>query len=1672
LAALVTFALFIAPGSSRASGCTITWVGDVNGDWFGGTSGANTNWSDDTFPDAADHACLNNLGGPYTVTLGTNTTVDHYSIQSDATLSLGANAVFTAEADSTNAGTITLADNGAELRTEDGTGGAGDVETLTNTGTISVPSGGAAGFRFISGDVLNQGTISVANPEASFQQRGESRDPKLTNAGTLNVASGGTLRVLSCVLAQATGGSITGAGTINVGGSGSAKLEVSGGQIGGSADVNVGNGALAFVSAGGATGNVDVAANATALVSGTVPAGISIDIDTNGTLRAPANFTNAGTINMPGQSFLQTSNQNDADVETLTNTGTISIPAGGGAGLRQIGGDVLNQGTISVANAEASIQSGGGGENRDPKLTNAGTLNVASGGTLRVLSCVLAQATGGSITGAGTVNVGGSGSAKLEVSGGQIAFSADVNVGNGALAFVSAAGAAGFIDVGASGNTSLSGNVPAGITLSIEANATLRSLTDFTNAGTISLADTNARLETEDGNGGVGDVETLTNTGTINYADASGNTFIGGDLLNQGTITVDHPSARFQQLAESRLPTLTNAPNGTVHVSAGRQLAGLAGETQGFQNAGTVDVAGRLIMPEYTQTAGITSLVGGPPAEIQAGSPLAIQGGTLAGAGTVTGGVSNGGVVSPGSSSTPGTLAVTGAYTQTAGGSLNARVAASANDRLSVSGLATLAGTLSISTIGGFSPPVGQTYTVLSDGSRSGQFGTVTGASSGPYDIVYEPTAVKLVATEKPVTPGLAFSINNASAINPGSGNAALTFTVTLSAPSLVSTSVNYTTANGTAQSPGDYDAQSGTVSFGPGETQKTITVTAHAAAGAGPDRTFFVNLTSPVNAAIDQGRGTGTIFNDRAVLDSISPRSGGAGGVATVTLRGEGFSGQPTFKLVRSGQPDIVPTDVAVTGGARTLTGRLDLTGAAPGPYDVVVTFAAAGISQTIPAGFTVVEEIAPTIDARIVGRDVILGETLWTGLLRYSNSGNVDATNTILRVDGFHHGADVEVLGAGASVRHLDSPESHSIIVTIDRIPAGSTGAVVVRFTPIGPAHSTYIFGSWVLQDSQPSEPSEPAPAQPDPPLQVSREIRSVTDSTESGVLHVTGPFPAGDIEYSVSIEPEKGKLTPSSFKETTNGDSTHLEVTGSVSPAGTGPPPPDGPVAPGTAPIAAAIARAHAKDDVIDKALKVKAKYDAKKKLLNDAKKYNDLFNKTVAGREFELSRERINECLRIKNVITQKEFELLQTYAQGGETITLINDLAGQVPLKSITRGAFDVELGLLGEAGLGAWERTLVGSPFTRDFGLVWTLEDETAPFDYGEVSTLTDGTKKARHRGFGRISPKERLKKIVKDCVKRPGRPKPSDYLTTREYFHALGLRYSGDPNDKVGPSGYGKKHHIARGEHLPYTVLFENVPTASAPAHDVKITDQLDPSKVDLSTLSLGPVYFGDRVASPPSGAQAWTDSVDLRPAKNMIVSIDASLNRDTGLLTWVFSSRDPVTGAPTEDVDLGFLPPDTDPPNGQGGVSFSVEQKPRLKHNAKIRNAATIIFDRNAPINTPTFVNTIDTTKPSSRIKSVKRAFKTKRRGSAKSRRRACRNLTVKWAGKDTGAGVFYFDVYVARNRGKFNLWRFQTQRRSARYRAPGRGVYRFRSVATDGVGHVQKSGKTGRKKIKVRC
>ena len=285
-----------------------------------------------------------------------------------------------------NAGRINLNGDGAQLQVLPNDTGTNSTSKLTNTGTIEYSSAAPAGFRFITGNLVNQGTILVNDPQARFQfPGGTNTPPTLTNQGTISVSTGSVLAaIIDAIVVNAggtpTGGVINGAGTLNIG---AQRLEIGeNSHISSPLDFNISSGtALAFVGpATGATGNIDVTSGTTPL-SGNVPSGITIDIDGSApTLRSSTSFTNAGTINLIGNSALATEDGTAGTIETLTNTG--SVTSSGSAGIAALSGDLVNQGQLTAGHSTTRFDSQL--ESRSPKLTNTatGTLTVPVGGLL------------------------------------------------------------------------------------------------------------------------------------------------------------------------------------------------------------------------------------------------------------------------------------------------------------------------------------------------------------------------------------------------------------------------------------------------------------------------------------------------------------------------------------------------------------------------------------------------------------------------------------------------------------------------------------------------------------------------------------------------------------------------------------------------------------------------------------------------------------------------------------------------------------------------------------------------------------------------------------------------------------------------------------------------------------------------------------------------------------------------------------------------------------------------------------------------------------------------------------------------------------------------------------------------------------------------------------------
>ncbi len=124
---------------------------------------------------------------------------------------------------------------------------------------------------------------------------------------------------------------------------------------------------------------------------------------------------------------------------------------------------------------------------------------------------------------------------------------------------------------------------------------------------------------------------------------------------------------------------------------------------------------------------------------------------------------------------------------------------------------------------------------------------------------------------------GPSLSIYDSTVKEGNAGAVAATFTIALSEPCTQPITVAYATGNGTAAAGSDFQAASGTLTFAPGETSKSITVLVNGDRLAEANETFSVNLSSPTNATIADGQGVGTIVDDepRISIGDVSKKEG-----------------------------------------------------------------------------------------------------------------------------------------------------------------------------------------------------------------------------------------------------------------------------------------------------------------------------------------------------------------------------------------------------------------------------------------------------------------------------------------------------------------------------------------------------------------------------------------------------------------------------------------------------------------------------------------------------------------------------------------------------------------------------------------------------------------------------
>ena len=485
-------------------------------------------------------------------------------------------------------------------------------------------------------------------------------------------------------------------------------------------------------------------------------------------------FTNNGQIQLIDSTAAYGAGL-DVTTGTLINAAGATVDASPGAGgNRQLNAQFTNQGTITVNVTPGQVLTMAHAAALD---TNFGTIAVASG------SLQVDQSGASSFIHAGTLTLSGGGLTFTQGAGsfsstGTITIDAGQTLAINGGTFDYAAGT-----IGGRGNLSLQGNVVAAFTPSFTndtlgltlINATVNGPGAVTNDTGRSLLMRSSAINASFANLGTLFVEGTSAVGTSfttsaqSFIRVRGNGTTGFSRLtaasgftNNGTIVLTDTTSAYGAGLDVTTGILVNAAGATIIADTGfagsRQLNAMIDNQAGGSFVVAVAPAQNLTLSKTSashRNAGTLTLASGT---------LAVTGGSSSFANDTTGTIeglgilnvtavsfSNFGSVRPGLGG-PGILSITGNYPAAATESLHIELGGttpgSQYDQLAVSGSAALSGALHVSLINGFTPALGDTFTVMTFASRTGGFGALNLPLLGgglALDTVVTSTALQLI---------------------------------------------------------------------------------------------------------------------------------------------------------------------------------------------------------------------------------------------------------------------------------------------------------------------------------------------------------------------------------------------------------------------------------------------------------------------------------------------------------------------------------------------------------------------------------------------------------------------------------------------------------------------------------------------------------------------------------------------------------------------------------------------------------------------------------------------------------------------------------------------------------------------------------------------------------------
>jgi len=842
--------------------------------------------------------------------------------------------------------TGTLTNNASDTVTigaHNDTSDIANVGLLANSGTVTVGSGATLNLTSAGTDT-NTGAITMDGGTLHMQAG------SFTNSSSIDLEQKGTLTVTGSLTNSGTlttnnsnlGGSantITVTGTLTNNSSGSVTIGANNdtsdvasvGLLSNAGTVTVDKGAtLNLTSAGTDTNSssISVSGGTLDMQAGSFSNTGTIDLEKKGTLTITGNLTNGGTIttnnsnlgggantitvtgtltNNSGNSVTIGANNDTADtasVGLLSNAGTVTVDKGATLKLTATGAD-SNTGSIALNGGTLSVQSGGA-------FTNSSTLDAESGGKLIVV---------GNMTNAGTLttnnaNLGGAANS-ITVTG-KLTNSAGHTVTIGANNDTSDKATVGFlansgtitVDTGASLTLSTATTDTNAGTIAVNGTLDIKAATTLSGAGSVTLTSgaitgltggpTLVNNSTIKGSGTISNLG-LTNAGLL-FANQAAPLIIlptAAGLHNTGTLEV--AAGDTMQIGTSAGGALTNfsgttLTGGAYNVSGTLQF-GVSGTTIATNAANiTLNGAGKMIdFGNNNILAGLNNNAAAGVFKLGAGASLTTTGGSFTNAGLFT--VSTGATFTVGGSSfnftqTGGTSTVNGALTSTTLGTL----AVNGGSLLGV-------GTLGYNVVDAGILTPGDSAAITGKLSVAD---TYTQQSAGALDIQINGATVGTQYDQLKVTQGATLGGTLNIALGAGFTPALGAHFVILTASSVGST---FATVNGLAINGSEHFV----ISYQPGSV--VLTVVNGALVAANPAGSLMV--TQLIHPGLHQGSGVKGHYGPEVFSQRIGRPSGIGPAVLPAPLRIPGMVLRGFRPMDQFGSPAALASPASSTGDA-----------------------------------------------------------------------------------------------------------------------------------------------------------------------------------------------------------------------------------------------------------------------------------------------------------------------------------------------------------------------------------------------------------------------------------------------------------------------------------------------------------------------------------------------------------------------------------------------------------------------------------------------------------------------------------------------------------------------------------------------------------------------------------